>query len=607
MVNFPLGQESIVSPSQVLPAKLLQSLTLRGILRGVLLAFFPWAPAYLFERADFWFGQTNNGYWYYLFSSTRLEAFVISFALGGILVAYLLRPRWAVIQVLLSASLVYVLFYFACPTYMVGPVWKSECYSFGPDGLAGVRLCTMMFSFGALPAIVRASYKEGKLNKRLRPWIALFGAFITSVVTTWFPLTAWFSGVTYLAPLVPFQAVLLFGVSEIAVGIQAAKISRSILVATVSGATSALLLSGFLWPLLCPSCDRSLLFLTVPSWGFFALIGGILELGLPRKLSVGPLRHFSPRLEDIRRVGIAVVLLFSLWTLVSFDLWDPSVLYATSISPGPGQLTLGAPSYPYVAGYYNSTQYRICCVQIGVSFTKVDLKALAPNNFLMAGMGVQSPNCCIDGWDFGWRADLFVLPNGTRMVSGSSWETCDGNANCGGIFWEHLRYHAQRIISPTNTSTPVYLRMMWQYDQPNWHADWYYNYTGQPWTKFGSFVPDFREGHYFDIGVVGGGNYPWAYAFFYQFGVASKTPVPGWSAQLLYPSFVHPDGSWRLMERANIIQGWHSYWKANYRWGGQPYNEVSALANANDETIPLGVLQLSYIGTGSLKDKTVLW
>ena len=585
----------------------MRSLTPRNILHGALLAFFPWAPAYLFERANFWFGQTNNGYWYYQFSQTRLEADAVSFALGGILVAYLLRPRWAVIQAFLSASLIYVLFYTACPTYMAGPIWRSECYSVGPDGLAGVRLCAMMFSFAALPAIIRTSYKEDKLNNRLRPWIAILGAFITSVVTTWFPLTAWFSGVTYLPPLVPFQATLFFGVSEIAVGIQAAKISRSILVAVLSGVTSALFLSGFLWPLLCPSCDRSLLLLIIPSWGFFALIGGVLELGLPRNLSIGPLSRFNPRLEDIRRVGIAVVLLFSLWTLVSFGFWDPSVLYSDSISPGAGQLTLGAPTYPYVAGYYNSTQYRICCVQIGVSFTKVDLKALAPNNFLMAGMGVQSPNCCIDGWDFGWRADLFVLPNGTRVVSGSTWETCDGNANCGGVMWQHLRYHAERTINPANISTPVYLRMMWQYDQPNWHADWYYNYTGQPWTKFGSFVPDFREGHYFDIGIVGVGNYPSAYAFFYQFGVASKTPVSGWSVQLLYPSFVHPDGSWRVMERANIIQGWHSFWKANYRWGGEPYNGVYAQANANDQTLPAGILQLTYSGTGTLPEKTVLW
>jgi len=585
----------------------LRSLTPRNILRVALLAFFPWAPAYLFERANFWFGQNNNVFWYYQFSGLRLEADVVSFALGGMLVAYLLRPRWAVIQVFVSAALVYVLFYLACPTYMAGPIWRSECYSLGPDDLAGVRLCTMMFSFGALPAIVRASYKEDRLNRRLRPWIAIIGAFVTSVATAWFPLTAWFSGVTYLAPLVLFQAALLFGVSEIAVGIQAAKISRSILVAAISGVTSALLLSGFLWPLLCPSCDRSLLFLIIPSWGFFALIGGVLELGLPRKLSAGFLRHFNPRLVDIRRVGIAVVLFFSLWTLVAFGFWNASVLYSTNISPEPGQLTLGTPTYPYVGGYYNSTGYRICCVQIGVSFTKVNLKALDPNNFLMAGMGVQSPNCCIDGWDFGWRADLFVLPSGTLIVSGSTWETCDGNANCGGVIWQHLRYHAQQIINPANLSTLVYLRMMWQYEQQNWHADWFYNYTGQSWTKFGSFVPDFREGHYFDLGAVGAGNYPFLQALFYQFGVASKTPVPGWSVQLLYPSFIDPYGSWKLMERANIIQGWHSFWKGSYRWGGEPYNGVSAQANANYQTLPVGILQLTYSGTGTLPDKSILW
>jgi len=47
------------------------------------------------------------------FSGLRLEADVVSFALGGMLVAYLLRPRWAVIQVFLSAALIYVLFYLA--------------------------------------------------------------------------------------------------------------------------------------------------------------------------------------------------------------------------------------------------------------------------------------------------------------------------------------------------------------------------------------------------------------------------------------------------------------------------------------------------------------
>jgi len=465
-----------------------------------------------------------------------------------------------------------------------------------------------MFSFGALPAVVRASYKEERLNKRLRPWIALFGALIGSIVTAWFPIAFWFSGVTYLTPFVPFQAALLFGVSEIATGILAAKISRSIIVAAVSGITSALLLTGLLSPLLCPSCDRSLLYLIVPAWGVFALVGGILELGLPRNPSIGPLRQFNIRLEDIRRVGMAIVLLFTVWTLVSFNLWDPNVLYATDIAPGPSHLTLGLPSYPYIAGYYNSTKYRICCVQIGVSVKRIDLKALAPDNFLMAGMGVQSPNCCIDGWDFGWRADLFVLPNGTQVVAGSTWETCDGNANCGGLIWEHLRYHAQQTIKPADPSAPIYLRMVWQYDQTHWHADWYYNYTGQPWTKFGSFVPDFREGHYFDIGIDGGvGNYPLGLALFYQFGVATKTPVAGWSVQLLYPSFVGPDGSWRAMERANLVQGPLSFWKGSYRWGGLPYSGVTVQAHSNDDALPPDILQLTYSGTGTVRDGTPLW
>ena len=203
---------------------------------------------------------------------------------------------------------------------------------------------------------------------------------------------------------------------------------------------------------------------------------------------------------------------------------------------------------------------------------------------------------------------MFLLPNGTQVVSGSTWETCDGNANCGGTIWEHLRYHTQQVIQPENISTPVYLKITWGGQRPNYHADWFYNYTGRPWTKFGSFVPDYREALYFDIGVEGAGNFPCTCVYFYQFGVASKMPVPGWAVQLLYPSFVNPhSGIWQLMEHASIIQGWHSYWKGNYRWGGDPYNGVIAQSNENDKSLPTGVLQLTYSGRATLQDHAVLW
>ncbi len=103
--------------------------------------------------------------------------------------------------------------------------------------------------------------------------------------------------------------------------------------------------------------------------------------------------------------------------------------------------------------------------------------------------------------------------------------------------------------------------MMWETGQVNW----YYNYTGAPWQRFGSFTPDWREGPYFDIGVIGPehGLDPLRDTYFFQFGVASKSPVPGWAVQLLYPAFQF-QGSWRLMEKAAVIQGQWSYWKAAY-------------------------------------------
>ncbi len=577
-----------------------------------MLAVFPWLPAYLFERTDFYFAVSRNGYWYYQLSGTRLEANVVSFALGGILIAYLLRPRWAVIQVFLSAFLIWVLYYVACPTFRGAEgLLHSECYQPGPDGLSGFRLASMMFSFGALSPVVKAASKGEALNRTLRPMIAMFAGVIITLVMTWFPLTAWFSGVTYLPPLIIMQALILVGVPQIETGILAARIGRSIRIAAISSVVSLLFIMGAFWTLLCPGCDRSLLYLLGPVWAFFAVLGGLLELGYPRSFPWKPSWLRKVRLEDARRVATAVVITVSLWTLVAYAYWNPSVLYDLSISPEPGDLTLGLPSYPYVAGYYNSTQYRICCLEIGVSFTRADLALLAPNNFLMAGMGVQSPNCCIDGWDFGWRADVFLLSDRSMVVSGSSWGTCDGNANCGGHFWQHLRYHSQVTLNPGNFSSPIFLRMMWE-PSPigplKSQVNWYYNTTTLGWQRYGSFVPDFREGPYFDIGVVGccgGGNVPQKYAYFYQFGVASKTRVPGWSVVLMYPSFQY-QGSWRLMERANSIQGDYSFWKANYRWGGQPYPGVAARGKALDPSLKMGILELSHTG-GALRDNTPLW
>ncbi len=129
----------------------------------------------------------------------------------------------------------------------------------------------------------------------------------------------------------------------------------------------------------------------------------------------------------------------------------------------------------------------------------------------------------------------------------------------------------------------------------------------RPWQKLGGFTPDSREAPYFDIGVIGPGhgqdfNLD---TYFFQFGVGSKSPVTGWSVQLIDPSFQY-QGYWRVMEKAAVIQGNLSFWKGAYRWGGAPYPGVTAQSNALDASFPMDSVEFSYTG-GTLKNNTPLW
>src|SRR5205807_1162354 len=90
--------------------------------------------------------------------------------------------------------------------------------------------------------------------------------------------------VTYLPLFLTFQTLLLVGVPQIATGMLAARIGRSLRVGTVSGAVSLLFISALFWTPECPGCDRSLLLPFAPLWAGFALVGSVTELGLPSRL-----------------------------------------------------------------------------------------------------------------------------------------------------------------------------------------------------------------------------------------------------------------------------------------------------------------------------------
>src|SRR5207247_3773554 len=120
------------------------------------------------------------------------------------------------------------------------------------------------------------------------------------------------------------------------------RIGQSLKIGATSGIASLLFISAVFWTPECPGCDRSALYLLAPAWATFALVGSITELGLPSQLRFPKLSGWlgSIRMEDARRVGLALVMAVCLWRLVARRFSERRVLHAYSLSPTRGSLSL---------------------------------------------------------------------------------------------------------------------------------------------------------------------------------------------------------------------------------------------------------------------------
>src|SRR2546422_10448471 len=116
----------------------------------------------------------------------------------------------------------------------------------------------MMFSYGAPGPTVRAAEKRELLDKRSRPVFALFAGFVITGTMPWFPLSAWFSGVTYLPPFPIFQAAIMVGLPMLVTGMLAARIGRSLWTAPTARVISLLAFPGAFFTFSCPACATSL-------------------------------------------------------------------------------------------------------------------------------------------------------------------------------------------------------------------------------------------------------------------------------------------------------------------------------------------------------------
>src|SRR2546428_9787476 len=230
-------------------------LSRRRVLTAVALGSIPWLAAVGFESATFWAGVALRGDIYGLFSGIRLPVDIGSFLLGGVLVSRLVRARLALIQAGLNVVVFWVFLYAACFTF-ISPngLMHSNCYQVGPDGLEGYRLGLFMFSLEAFPILMTLAEKRVTIPIRIRPWTAVLSGIVAAVMTSWFSLAAWFSGVVFLPFFEFFQVLVLFGVPAIAAAVFLGRGFMTFQTGSFLVLSSLLFFPAFLLRLSSPSC-----------------------------------------------------------------------------------------------------------------------------------------------------------------------------------------------------------------------------------------------------------------------------------------------------------------------------------------------------------------
>jgi hypothetical protein len=251
----------------------------------------------------------------------------------------------------------------------------------------------------------------------------------------------------------------------------------------------------------------------------------------------------------------------------------------------------------YVGGFMVGQYFGTKGVSVAMDFSGSDPSAIQADNFLAVGIGVQSPNCCVDGLDYGYRIDAYLFHDGREMVVASAWQTCDVNIACGGRPWRNQMLHVTHEI--TRPATKLWLAMKWN----DRIVSWYYGRSQIDLESFAAFHAPDLENPYFNVGELKGivGNRPTGSAYFFQFGIISKYSIGhgGWRVTLDSPSYLS-NNTWTAVLHAESIQGWVSYWKVLWRWGTS-YDQVGFLSNPEAPSVTF------YYSASTLESLQQLW
>ena len=518
------------------------------------------------------------------------------------------RHTKAVVLPPLFGSLIFTIVVYVAPFCTV-----KECYISSTDGLAPLRDFLL---YGSLSVITSAAsmkrwHRETESSRSFADTAFQLGVpALMGYALSFFPVMHLFAGVSVPYPENYFQWFLAAAPAGLAGSmwmLDRGSITgaASKLFAGVAGVSLALVLAV---EIPCEDCSGypvsiSSIFLLALAFSAPAVL---LEIKR-RRAVLSPRNRIARNAPGIVTLATIVVTIILLWSFFLSSNYQMSVVNGFSgVSNSRFSPLEAGHTFVYSAGYLAIPRVVSQSVGVNVSFGNTTISQSAdPNNFLAAGVGDQSPNCCKDGLDLAYRADVIEFSNGTEAVLARAWWACDVNMACGGYSWQQLLHIGSMQLPKGTLSNWVELEMNWTSSH---NIQWFYrvhydnNRSMSSWILYNSFTPPKIQNHYWDAGLfyVGEGNQPVDYAYFYQFGVTSAYPITNgnWHVFVQCPNIVL-NGSRSCIPAAAYINGSQSFWKVLYTFG-ETYNGMTFSYLGNYE------VDFYYSGH-SPRDGTVIW
>jgi hypothetical protein len=481
---------------------------------------------------------------FFVFSGFRLWVFLVAQLSLGFVVGRVARPPLFVSSAIVAAAtavLIALLYQFCDP---------RQCYHSSPDGAGWLRLGVLFFSTASVGLLIGAKSRRERHASGID---AVASGTLAAVFLGYYP-AALLSGtfLTYQTGL----AVLAFALTLpfLFAGIASSMLSARKIHAVCSAV--------FAWALL------SAMFAGARPEGV-PVFAAMLPAGVALALAGFKAGRYLSKEKAMVATFSSLIALFLLVAAHSFA--DAPM----NLSFGSQDGAIAEPTY-YAGAYHDKEYFPTKRIEV-----KIDLESVAvgKGDFVLAGIGAQSPNCCKDGLDYGYRADVLVNDTGRYLVA-RAWETCDQNIACSGYPWANVMH--EQVVPINSSSQSIMLAAEWR-DKT---VDWYYNIDGE-WRRYSSFSAPGIENPYFNLGVIWVGspftNGESKNAYFYQAGVSTNHAT----ARITFdcPAYYDSQGT-KHCASLEQVKGSDSHWKVMWKWG-VPHPDSSVEIKGESATVTL--------------------